>query len=191
MALNSLRERRNIDPSSLTPPLLNSRASTPITDVCGSANHKPVPQIPNNANGNINPLLSMPDTAAPVGDNTIRSSPPQSFTIISNSVTESSEVCNVASEYDVIEVEDLIDLDEGSHALEANFVFVGGSLDSDLRNILDREELPDSHISGAYSYPGNGSTECMPTSHQDLEYQQPGEQAVQETSPSAVDPEDN
>jgi hypothetical protein len=64
----------------------------------------------------------MPDTAAPVGDNTIRSSPRQSFTITScesNSVTESSEVCNIASEYDVIEIEDLTDLDEESQALEA------------------------------------------------------------------------
>jgi hypothetical protein len=106
-----------------TPPSLNSRASTPITDACGSATHTPVPQIPNNANGNIDPLLlSMPDTAAPVGDNTIRSSPRQSFTTTScesNSMTESSEVCNIASEYDVIEVEDLTDLDEESQALEA------------------------------------------------------------------------
>ena len=34
-------------------------------------------------------------------------------------MTESSEVCNIASEYDVIEVEDLTDLDEESQALEA------------------------------------------------------------------------
>lgn len=75
------------------------------------------------ANGNIDPLLlSMPDTAAPVGENTIRSPPRQSFTITSresNSVTESSEVCNIASEYDVIELEDLTDLEEESQALEA------------------------------------------------------------------------
>jgi hypothetical protein len=78
----------------------------------------PVAQIPNDANGNIGPLLlSMPDTAAPVGDNTIRSPPRQSFTITSresNSMRESSEVCNIASEYDVIKVEDLTDLDEES-----------------------------------------------------------------------------
>ncbi|KAH8650228.1 hypothetical protein BGZ60DRAFT_194297 [Tricladium varicosporioides] len=199
----------------------------------------------------------MPDTAAPIGDNTIRSLPHQSFAITScesNSVTESSEVCNIASGYEVIEVEDLTDLDEESQALEAgeslthvatgprafltptddsnwldlstirdtlpeekplvestnvltyedtatekggrkcfneDFVFVGDSLDPDLRNILDREELPDSHVSGAHSSPGNGSTEGIPTSHQDSEYQQLSEQAIQETRPSAVDPEDN
>jgi hypothetical protein len=106
-----------------TPPSLNSRASTPITDACGSATHMPVSQIPNDASGNIDPLLlSTPDTAAPVGDNTIHSPPRQSFTITSresNSMSESSEVCNIASEYDVIEVEDLTDLDEESQALEA------------------------------------------------------------------------
>ena len=84
----------------------------------------PVSQIPNDASGNIDPLLlSIPDTAAPVGDNTIRSPPRQSFTITSresNSMSESSEVCNIASEYDVIEVEDLTDLDEESQALEAS-----------------------------------------------------------------------
>lgn len=61
----------------------------------------------------------------------------------------------------------------------------------DLRNILDREELPDSHISGAHNSPGNGSAEGIPTSHQGPEYQQLSEQAVQENRPSAVDPEDN
>ena len=61
----------------------------------------------------------------------------------------------------------------------------------DLRNILDREELPNSDISGTHSGPSNGSTEGIPTSHQDSEYQQLSEQAVQETRPSAVDPEDN
>lgn len=61
----------------------------------------------------------------------------------------------------------------------------------DLRNILDREELPDSHVSGTHSSPGNGSTEGIPTSHQDPEYQQLSEQAVHETRPSAVDPDDN
>jgi hypothetical protein len=61
----------------------------------------------------------------------------------------------------------------------------------DLWNILDREELPDSRVSGAHSSPGNGSIESVPTSHQDSEYQQLSEQAVQETRPSAVDPEDN
>jgi hypothetical protein len=82
----------------------------------------PVLQMPNDVNDNIDPLfLSMPDTA-PVGDNTIRSSPRQSFAITSresNFVTESSEVSNTASEYDVIEVEHLTDLDEQSQALEA------------------------------------------------------------------------
>ena len=61
----------------------------------------------------------------------------------------------------------------------------------DLWNILDREELPDSHISGAHSSPGNGSAEGIPTSHQDPECQRLSEQAAQETRPSAVDPEDN
>ncbi|PMD53357.1 uncharacterized protein K444DRAFT_635392 [Hyaloscypha bicolor E] len=231
----------------LTPPLLNSRALTPITDIYGSATHTPVPQIPNNANGNIDLLLlSIPDTAAPVGDNTIRSLPHQSFTTTScksNLITEFSEVCNIVSEYDVIEVEDLTDLDKESQALEAgafitpaddsdrldlstirdtlpeekllvestnvliykdiatekggrkyfnkDFVFVSDSLDPDLRNILDYEELPDTYISRAYSSPGNGSIEGIPTSHQDSESQQLNEKAVQETRPSAVDPEDN
>jgi len=106
-----------------TPPSLNSRASTPITDACGSATHMPVSQIPNDANGNIDPLLlSMPDTAAPVGENTTRSSPRPSFTITSresNTVTESSEVCNIGSEYDTIEVEGLTDFGEESQAIEA------------------------------------------------------------------------
>ncbi|KAH8588264.1 hypothetical protein B0O99DRAFT_600946 [Bisporella sp. PMI_857] len=148
----------------------------------------------------------MPDTAARVGDNTIRSSPRQSFSITSrasNSVTESSKVCNIASEYDIIEVEDLTGFDEEPQALEAttekgrrkrfdeDFVFVGGSLDPDLRNILDREDLPDSYISGTHGNPSNGSTESIPTSYQDPEYQQLSEQAVHETSPSAVDPENN
>jgi hypothetical protein len=83
----------------------------------------PVSQLLNDANGNIDPLLlSMPDTAAPVGENTTRSSPRPSFTITSresNSVTESSEVCNIGSEYDAIKVEDLTDFDEESQALEA------------------------------------------------------------------------
>lgn len=83
----------------------------------------PVLQIPNDANSNIDPLLlSMPDTAAPIGDNTIRSPPRQSFIITSresNSIRESSEVYNIASEYNMIEVEDLTDLDEESQALEA------------------------------------------------------------------------
>jgi hypothetical protein len=58
-----------------TSPSLNSRASTPITDVCESATYMPVLQMPNNVNNNINPLLlSIPDTA-PVRDNTIGSSP--------------------------------------------------------------------------------------------------------------------
>ncbi len=48
----------------------------------------------------------------------------------------------------------------------------------DLRNILDREELPDTYISGAHSSPGNGSTEGIPTSHQDSESQQLNEKAV-------------
>jgi hypothetical protein len=64
----------------------------------------------------------MPDTAAPVGDNTIRSLPRQSFITIScesNSITESSKVCNIASEYNVIKVKDLIDLDKESQALKA------------------------------------------------------------------------
>ena len=44
----------------------------------------PVSQIPNDANGNIDPLLlSMLDTTAPVGDNIIRSPPRQSFIITS------------------------------------------------------------------------------------------------------------
>lgn len=94
-----------------------------MTDVCGSATHIPVSQIPNNANGNIDPLLLfMPDPTAPGVDNTILSSPRQSFAIASresNSVTESSEVCNIASDYNVIEVEDLTDLDEESQALKA------------------------------------------------------------------------
>ena len=76
----------------------------------------------NNANGNIDSfLLSILDTAASVGENTIRLSSRQSFAITScesNSVT-SSEMCNIASEYNVIEVGDLIDLDEESQALEA------------------------------------------------------------------------
>jgi hypothetical protein len=73
--------------------------------------------MPKDVNDNIDPLLlSMPDTA-PVGDNRIRLSPRQSFVIISresNSVTESSKVSNTASEYNVIKVEDLIDLDKQS-----------------------------------------------------------------------------
>jgi len=84
----------------------------------------PVLQIPNDANGNIDPLLlSMLDTAATVRENTTRSSPRPSFTITSresNSVTEPSEVCSIGSEYDAIKVEDLIDLDEESQALEAS-----------------------------------------------------------------------
>jgi hypothetical protein len=75
-------------------------------------------QIPNGGNGNIDLfLLSIPDTATPVGSNTIRSSPRHSFAITSlesNSMTESFEVCNIASEYDMIEVKDLTDLDEES-----------------------------------------------------------------------------
>jgi hypothetical protein len=83
----------------------------------------PVSQLLNDANGNINPLLlSMPDTAAPIGENTTRSLPRLSFTITSresNSVTESSEVCNIGSEYNAIKVENLIDFDEESQDLEA------------------------------------------------------------------------
>ena len=83
----------------------------------------PVSQIPNNANSNIDPLLlSMPNTAAPAGGNTICSSPRQTFAITSresNSVKESSEVCNIASEYNVIKVEDLTDLDKESQTLKA------------------------------------------------------------------------
>jgi hypothetical protein len=59
----------------------------------------------------------MLDTAAFIGDNTIRLSLCQNFIITScesNSMTEFSEVCNIASEYNMIEVEDLIDLDEES-----------------------------------------------------------------------------
>ncbi|KUJ09509.1 uncharacterized protein LY89DRAFT_290074 [Mollisia scopiformis] len=218
----------------------------------------PVSQISNDANGNIDPLLLfMPGTAVSVGDNIALSSPRQSFTITSresNSIRESSEVCNIVSEYDVIEVEDPTNLDEESQALEAgesithvattpkafttpaddndwldlstirdtlprekplvestdvltyediaietggrkclkeDFVFVGDSLDPDIRNIHDRKELPDSYISGAHSSPGNSPTEGISTSHQDPEYQQLSEQAVQETRPSPVDPEDN
>jgi hypothetical protein len=77
----------------------------------------PVLQMPNNVNNNIDPLfLFIPDTA-PVGDNTIRSSPRQSFAITScelNFMTESSEVSNTASEYNVIKVEHLINLNEQS-----------------------------------------------------------------------------
>jgi len=65
----------------------------------------------------------MPDTAALIKDNIILSSLRQSFTITfnkSNSVKESSEACNITSEYNVIEVKDFIDLDEESQALKAN-----------------------------------------------------------------------
>jgi hypothetical protein len=76
----------------------------------------PVSQLPNDTNGNIDLfLLSMPDTPALVRDNTIRSLSCQSFVINSyksNSVRESSEVCDIASNYNMIEVEDLIDLDK-------------------------------------------------------------------------------
>ena len=61
----------------------------------------------------------------------------------------------------------------------------------DPRNILDREELFDLHISEAHSGLGNGSTGDAPTSHQDPECPQLSEQAVQEPRPSAVVPEDN
>jgi hypothetical protein len=105
-----------------TPSLLNSRTSFPITDASGSATHMPVPQVPDNSNGNIDPLLLFtPDTAA-IGDNTIRSPPRQSSIITSresNSLTKSSEVCNIASEYDVIEIDDFTNLDEEPQALEA------------------------------------------------------------------------
>jgi hypothetical protein len=107
----------------LTLLLLNSRVLTLITNACRNATHILVSQIPNNTNSNIKLLfLSILDTTAPVGNNTIRLSLCQNFIITfceSNSVTESSEVCNIASEYDMIEVEDLIDLDEKSQALEA------------------------------------------------------------------------
>lgn len=101
--------------------MLNSRASTPITDVRKS--YIPIPQIHNDANRNIDPLLlSMPDPTASVRDNTIFSSPRQPFAITSNEsnfVTESSKVCDIASDYDVIKVEDLTYLDEESQAIEA------------------------------------------------------------------------
>ena len=43
----------------------------------------------------------------------------------------------------------------------------------DLWNILDREESPESRISGTHSCPDNGYIGGKPTSYQDLEYPQP------------------
>jgi hypothetical protein len=59
----------------------------------------------------------MLNTATPIKDNTILLLLRQSFTITSsksNSVKESSKAYNIASEYNIIEVEDLIDLNEES-----------------------------------------------------------------------------
>jgi len=102
----------------LTPPSLNSRALTLIIDTYKSTTHMLVPQILNNTNSNINLLLlSILDTTTLIRDNTIRSLLRQSFTITSSkseSVIESSKVYNIVSEYDVIKVEDLIDLDKES-----------------------------------------------------------------------------
>jgi hypothetical protein len=102
----------------LTPPSLNSRALTLITDVYKSVTYTPVPQIPNNVNSNIDLLFFfILKTAAPVKDNIIRLLPCQSFAIIScelNSVTESSKVLNTASEYNVIKVKHLTNLNKQS-----------------------------------------------------------------------------
>jgi hypothetical protein len=65
----------------------------------------------------------MLDIAVPVRNNIIRLSSCQSFIITScesNSVTESSKVCNIVLEYDMIEIKDFTDLDEKSQALETS-----------------------------------------------------------------------
>jgi len=80
-----------------------------ITNTYKSATYILVSHLPNNANSNINPLLLfILDTTTLVKNNTIRLLLCQSFTITScesNSAKESSKVCNIALEYNIIEVE--------------------------------------------------------------------------------------
>ncbi|TVY12769.1 hypothetical protein LARI1_G009008 [Lachnellula arida] len=175
-----------------------------------------------------------PNTAAPVGDNTIRLSLRQTFTITSlqdltdvdeepQALEASESLTHIATapralmtpannsnwldlstvtdtllkekplveSTNILTYKDIATEKEERKCFDEHFMSISNLLDPDLQNIQDYAELPDLYISGAYSSLSNGSTESISTSHQDSEYQQPSKQAIQETRPSAMDPEDN
>jgi hypothetical protein len=105
-----------------TPPLVDSGSSTPLTEWAGdeseSETYMLVQPPYSDMFENIDPSLLSQSATPPIGDNAIVLSPRQSFAT-GPSRSSSHGACTTASDYDVIEIEDLTNLNqEKPQALE-------------------------------------------------------------------------